>query len=181
MTGTTETKREGRLVQWSPWLWTAALVVLFHAVVTVEWVHPYCNDPSDGPAYSGWGFPLPYQQFGGVSSEEYVVMLHVYVLDCLLVGLPLFFLVRPLARKVARLRWVARAVSAVCLALVVLDLGFTGLAIHEGFWRPVLDIADGRLSRYVDYRPLLVSAPHYDCPPSEFWFGPPRRHAAPGE
>jgi hypothetical protein len=164
-------------VRWSPGLWAAPLTVIFTEFLTVEWSHPYCSAvQTEGPAYAAFGFPLPWQQFGGVSSLEYAVMPHVYVVDVLVTGLALFALLRPGLRALTRFRWAARTVAVAGVVAALVAIGAQAF-VSWATWVPVATIADGYPSRFRDYRPVGVSSPHYDCSPSEFWFGPVARRS----
>jgi hypothetical protein len=37
---------------------------------------------------------------------------------------------------------------------------------------PVVSLGDDIYHPYTAYRPVGISSAHYDCKPSEFWFGP---------
>lgn len=65
-------------------VWALALALILVGTIPVKWWHPYCNNQSDGPGYFAEGFPLPFKEFGGVSSLEYVFLPRVYGFDLLL-------------------------------------------------------------------------------------------------
>jgi len=168
----------GWLVRWSPWFWTVAIVIVCDALFKLEWSYPMCNDPTDGPAFAVFGFPLPSQRFAG-NSLEYATMPHVYALDLVLIALVVFPPVRWLLRRLARLRVVAAAVAGCGLAIASLSVAFLALVMYVT-WVPVRSISGDFFEDYRDLRPAGLGHLHIRCSPSEYWFGPARRGVEPG-
>lgn len=165
---------KGHPVRWATVLFSAGVVLVAEAAVTIEWSTPYCNDPDDGPAYAIFGAPLPYERFSGVSSLHYDLMPHLYLLDIALLCAIVYPLVRAVTRRAPDH---ARRFVSISMAVV----GFllcSGVTVSNVFrlrteeWSPVESVARSYES-YWDARPVGASFDrHYDCKPSTFWFGP---------
>jgi hypothetical protein len=168
MSATSEPRPEWRVVRWSPWCWTIALVLL-STFLTVQWSYPYCNAPTDREAWQAWGFPLPAQRPSHARFGLTATMPHVFLLDCLLVGLVTFPALRWLLGAVARFRLAARALAILGALLALLTM--VGLTSDVWNWEPVWSIGTER-QPYLAARPVGFGLPGLECGPSEFWFGP---------
>ncbi len=138
-------------------------------IVTVEWSYPYCNDPQDGPGWAVYGFPVPYLRFGGVSSLQYDVALHFWLLNIALGALAIR---RPVSALLEVFRTSAKRRACGAFAAVGLAglLATRILMLVLGFWRPVLTTNSSYAATYADLRPvrLTFGFDHYayDCAPS---------------
>jgi len=150
-------------------LWSVATVLMLGWLVSVQWSHPYCNQPTDGPGYAAYGFPLPFSRFGGVSSLELDFMPHVLALNVTLLSLLLYPLARAILSRTRRTGARIAVVSGGAVFTLV-------LSFHAALWigldRPVASIAPYSDS-YWSYRPvaLALDVRAYECTPSSYWFG----------
>jgi hypothetical protein len=154
-------------------VWTAALVLGANSVFPLEWSHPYCNNPTDGPAWAAYGLPLPYRQFSGVSSLTFNIMPHVLLLNILLLAALAYPIARMVDRRLARAGRVTSAVTAIPgILLLLLSLATLWLDVAFGFH--IANTFSAGYDRYWSYRPIGISLGGHrtDCTPSEFWFGP---------
>ena len=110
-------------------MWPAIVVILGVAVglteiVTVRWLY----QEVDGMKFYGYGFPLPWLRFSGVSSMQYEFQVPLMSLNVLCVAvllLPLLGLLRKLLG--GRERWVL----ALTVGLLVVRAAF-GYVIEDG-------------------------------------------------
>ena len=157
----------------APISWATFLAIFFNSVVTLEWSYPYCNNQDSGPAYAAFGLPLPYTQFGGVSSMEYLFMPLAYIVNVILLGLIFFFSARFVMNKILKRSYLISAGLAVCgFVLASLSLFMEILITVSMYAIFVFSIGDDIYHPYTSYRPVGISTTHYECKPSEFWFGP---------
>lgn len=156
----------------APALWTIFLAVVVNSIITVEWSFPYCNDPQDGPAHAAFGFPLPYTQYSGASSMEYLFMPTAYTFNMVFLFVVFFICARSLLAAVSRFshKW-HHAISCIGLFLAIGAVSIELLKAGNIYAVAVQSIGD-TYHPYFSYRPVGVSSDmHYDCRPSEFWFG----------
>lgn len=152
-------------------VWATALILGANTIFALEWSHPYCNNPTDGPAWAAYGFPFPYRRFSGITSLSSTIMPHVLLLNLLLLAALAWPLARRAERRLARMSRFAVALIAIPGFLVLLlGLAFVGTDIAFGFFvTDTLSYSDS----YWTYRPVIRFGGHMtDCTPSEFWFGP---------
>jgi hypothetical protein len=142
-------------------LWAISAALCIEWQFEIAWWHPYCDAPSDGPAYNAYGLPLPFRQFSGISSMKFNAMPHVYLLDIALLAAasyPIFlFLLCGLSR-----RWPAARTWAMWSGLMVfLVLAASQAVVAKLTWWPVRTIASDRLGyaddTYVAYRPAMLA------------------------
>jgi hypothetical protein len=122
------------------WVWPAALILGANTVFPLEWSHPYCNDPTDGPAWAAYGAPLPYRQFSGVSSLTFNIMPHVLLLNVVLLAALAYPLTRWATRRLAHVSRLGAAFMAIpgllllllCLAMLWMDFEF-GFNVVDAF------------------------------------------------
>lgn len=169
------TALKDRMINYTPILWAVFVSIFVNTVVTVEWSHPYCNVQDSGPAHAAFGFPLPYTQWGGVSSMEYFFMPHIYVLNLTLIGFLTFAIIRKLISynmlSSSLVLYIGLSVVGVVLASSMVFVEILKLfSIYAVFVPTIGDEIYG--SPYFSYRPVGIDNIHYDCKPSEYWFGP---------
>ena len=167
-------ERKGALnVAWMCWLvWSLALILGFNTLFPLEWTHPYCNNPTDGPAWAAYGLPLPYRRYSGVSSLAFDIMPHVLLLNVLVLAALAYPLMRWSVRRLSRCGKLTSVIAAVPgLLLLLLCLAFLWFEFGTGFL--VSSISAGGDS-YWAYRPVGISlmGSQKACTPSEFWFSP---------
>ena len=136
--------------------------------ITIEWVSPACSHAYqrwNGPVPPAFGMPLPYLRPSLVSSLEYLVMPHVYVLNVAILALMAYPLVSAVVRRFNAARGALWIGASLCAIVAAWRLFLFSLAV----WRPQTTITSGE--RYFELRPVaLVSRPHSECRASEFWF-----------
>ena len=163
-----------KLISYAPVVWAIFVSIFINSMVTVEWSHPYCNDQHSGPAHAAFGFPLPYTQWGGVSSMEYLFMPHIYVLNLTLIGLWTFVVIKRIVNKIILSNsalhfglWIGGIILAFSMVIIEIAKFFSVYAVF------VTTIGDEIYNHpYFSYRPVGIDSIHYDCKPSEYWFGP---------
>jgi len=111
----------------------------------------------DGPDYAGLGVPLPYLRYSGVSSMEFDVMPHVFVLNLITLTLMLWLFTRPIAQSIRTSHKLEAGVAVLGLGGVVVGCGFVALLVATGSWRPVASIGDSYGS-WSEYRPVGLDA-----------------------
>ena len=125
---------------------SVAAAIPLQALLALQWWHPYCDNPADGPGYWAFGFPLPNAEPSGVSSLQYDVLMPLYLLDLVILAVPIFPILRPIWRGFTR---PARILLAVTL---VGSAAFTWLgAISEPV--PIFATSFGPYDSLSDYRP----------------------------
>jgi hypothetical protein len=143
-------------LKWATGLWAFALAVAIEAIFPVFWWYPYCNRPDNGPGYPGIGFPLPYRQFTGVSSEEYFAMPHVYILNIILLSLVIYMALWPcfawLRRSGATVGRIVLAFAGAAAFIVAALQGILMLVTDH----PVASIAE-KPESYFSYRPEFMA------------------------
>lgn len=150
-----------------------ACAFLLETFFTIEWSFPKCSQ-TDWPAPAVFGMPFPYIAWTTVSSMEYGMMPHVYVIDIACLALLIWPFTALLVGAIAppgrdRTRvWIASA----GLVLSALMVGRIAMLVGIGMWRPTLNTVAGVYTRYRDLRPMRFTANdlHYDCTPSPDWF-----------
>jgi hypothetical protein len=150
--------------------WALAVILVVMVVTPVEWTHPYCNKAEDGPARPAFGFPLPdTEQSAGLSDIEF--MPHIFLLNIVLLGALVYPIMGWAVRRLSVAGTFVRILIAVPGALLfLLSTAFIALTFYSAY--PVMAIGAVYGDGYFKYRPLFMPQPHYDCMPSEFWFGP---------
>jgi hypothetical protein len=132
-------------------VWTAALVLGANSVFPLEWSHPYCNNPTDGPAWAAYGLPLPYRQFSGVSSLTFNIMPDVLLLNVALLAALAYPFARMADRRLARAGRVTSAVTAIPGILLLLLSPRYGSTLHSASTPPTRSaqatIAIGAIAR----------------------------------
>ena len=120
--------------------------------------------------------PLPFQTFGGVSSMEFDVVPHVWLLDVLLIAA----LLLPLARRLARTAGDAGGppsaplvAGGIGLVLCAAAAAFIAAGFAQRTYRPVWSLGGADYGNDASYRPVGIAwggATTADCKPSTFWF-----------
>lgn len=160
------------LFKLAPVFWAVFLTLFFNSFLSLEWSYPYCNNPDSGPAYAAFGLPLPYTQFSGVSSMEYLFMPLAYIINVIILGLLFYFSTRFVLNKVFKHSYIIGiGLSVAGSALAILSLIMELLMAVSMYAVIVVSIGDDIYHPYTSYRPVGIGTTHYDCKPSEFWFG----------
>ncbi|MDH5178091.1 MAG: hypothetical protein OEZ39_16420 [Gammaproteobacteria bacterium] len=164
-----------RITSTIPYAWAVFISIFINGMFTVEWSHPYCNKQDDGPGHAAFGFPLPYTEWAGASSMEYAFMPYAYLLNLAITGFLAFFVIKTfIKRKTVTINSILQyglSIAGVTLAasMVFIEM-LKFFSVYAVF---VTALGDGTYNQaYFSYRPVGVSSIHYDCKPSEFWFGP---------
>lgn len=142
------------------------IAILIEALVKIEWSYPYCLSQSDGPAYPAYGFPLPYYIQNGVSSMEYDLMPHVYVLNIILIAIILYFLTLRI-----RLPDIKHLPNIVIYAFTSFNYSIIYYNCTTQFL--VQNIGTQGYLNYSELRPVslhLLDATNSKCKPSVYWF-----------
>ena len=133
---------------------SAAIAINFY--LQLHWWHPYCRLQADGPGYYAIGFPLPFAEPTGVSSMEYFIMPHIYILDELLLATIVGIFIVRLLPLLSVLHVRASVATAIAGSVVLLlTAGPQALIFTTGWW-PRISIAI-KPDRYVDYRPAFLT------------------------
>lgn len=158
------------LARFSSIVWVLAVVLAPNTIIAFEWTHPYCNNQDSGPAWSAFGFPLPYSEYSGISSLASVLMPHVLLLNIALLSALAYPFMAWAVRRLSAAGGLAGVLIAVPGALLLLlCTTILWLEFSSGF--VVTSITNG-YDHYWEYRPLGFTKGSSDCTPSEFWFGP---------
>jgi len=94
---------------------TCGLVLTGELLFTIEWSFPKCSAPWDGPSPAVFGAPIPYERWGG-SSSEYVFIPRVYLLNVALLMVVVFPFVRGSCKLMA-MRWPQLTYRGLAIAL----------------------------------------------------------------
>jgi len=154
----------------APALFSVGLASIVEVLITVEWSFPCCESPScDGPLSAVFGFPFPYVRWSLASSLQYLVLPHVYLANVGMLSLLTYFLVRRLVPaepgSPRRLR-----MGLLGLTLCTVVVAWRIFLLEGSSWLPVrsIELAES----YREFRPVGLSLDaHYQCTPSEFWYG----------
>lgn len=163
----------------SLFLFVLVLVLVCLSFFMLQWSYPYCNVPEDGPVSGVLGFPFPYVAADMGSSLHRLSMPHIFVLNVLLLSVPLYYLFRillPLHWQYARiLKWICNIVSVCVIALYLtiivyqLNTGWVRFVVNINQMLP--ELGDGS---YFSLRPIRVITPwtfdRWGCESSAFWF-----------
>lgn len=150
--------------------WAFVLILAIISVTPVEWTHPYCNNTDSGPARAAFGVPLPFMaRSAGLS--DYEIMPHILLLNIvLLAALAYPFMGWTVRRLSAAGTLVGVLIAVPGVVLSLLGMVLLGFVLNASF--AVMSIGSVYGDHYWQYRPLIMPVGHYDCMPSEFWFGP---------
>lgn len=152
--------------------WVGALILGANTLFPLEWSHPYCNNPTDGPAWAAYGLPLPYRGFSGVSSLAFDIMPHALLANVLLLAALAYPLIRRAEGRLARIGRLTVAVATFLGALLLtLCLAALWFDVATGF---IVGTLGSGHDSYWTYRPIGISPGGHvtTCTPSQFWFGP---------
>jgi hypothetical protein len=154
---------------------TLGLVGWFEAVFTIEWSFPYCSSLEDGPASAVFGMPLPYIRWSGVSSMEYFYMPSILIVNILILFAIAFPFVYWAVKKVAapEQRTRRRMLSFAGLILLLSISAWTFHLVRSGVYKIPVSTVASDYETYSEFRPIRFTFKdlHYDCTPSNYWFG----------
>jgi hypothetical protein len=139
--------------KWAAGLWAVTIAITIEFIFPVFWWHPSCNLKDVGLGYPGIGFPLPYAQVSGVLPKPYVVMPHVYIVNVLVLSVPIFVALMALLGNIGVVlnRFVLVVGGTAFLLVAVLEGGLAPLAVV-----PVMSIAS-KPDGYFSYRPEFMA------------------------
>jgi hypothetical protein len=123
-----------------------AAAVALQALLALQWWHPYCDNPTDSPSYWAIGFPFPNAELSGGSSEQYVVLMPLYLLDLVILAVPIFAILRLIWRRFSRPAQMLLAVTLVGSGALT---WFGSFSEHV----PVFATSFGPYDSLIDYRP----------------------------
>lgn len=149
-------------------LLSVGLAATIEMAITVEWTSPACSrayQAWNGPMSPAFGMPLPYLRPSLVTSLEYLVMPHVYILNILILAMMTFPAVSAIVSRLRSVRIALWLGAALCAVVATWRIFLLSLPV----WVPERTIAIAE--RYSEFRPVgVATAPHSQCRPSAFWF-----------
>lgn len=151
--------------------WAFVIIWLINGMF--EWTYPYCNIRDSGPAKRVYGFPLPFSKDNAGLSFSPDYMPHILLLNLTLLAALAYLLMGQVVRWISAAGTVAGVLIAAPGLLLALGVVLGVYAFEYRGSRAVVSIA-GYVGSYWDYRPvgIVFDRTHYDCIPSEYWFGP---------
>ena len=148
--------------------WTIPLTLILEGVF--EWTYPYCNNVSDGPSYAAHGFPFPSSMQSLGSSLEWFLMPHVFIVNLMISGLLIYYLIRYLMSVVLIKNYYVVLISAI-IGFLLMVISVLLLLLQLSFSEFVFSIGTEFYHPYQSFRPIGLNLTQYSCAASEFWFG----------
>jgi hypothetical protein len=163
------------LNKYAPMVFSVLIAILFGHLFSLEWSRPICQSLSESDS-SAFGFPFPYMKWSGVSSMEFNIMPHMYLVNVLILSMLVFFSIRKIFRKHLPVEKLPLRMIVGGFSFAIVTIFFCAnlfLLLDGTMFSSVQSIGDKTYGTYFEYRPVslaIIGDGGYDCKASDFWF-----------